>query len=171
MTQDVNPSVMERPLLAQRLGPHGPLPRRNIHQRVEDSITTRPTETSHQHQQRCGERSCRGPRGEQGDGGMGGGGGGVFEDQSAEIKRRMSDGCDLKPTSPPSASAVISALTRSVQKKYGRRFLSCTLHQKKNPGRLNGKSLGLVCFLAALCHLSSSSLPTHPPPLPRRGVA
>ena len=34
LTQDVNPPVMERPSLAQRLGPHGPPPRRNIHQRA-----------------------------------------------------------------------------------------------------------------------------------------
>lgn len=81
---------------------------------------------SHQHQQRCGERSCRGLRGET----IGGGGGATLEDQDAKIKRRMNDGCDLKPTSPPSASAVITALTRSVQKKYDQRFLSGTFHQK-----------------------------------------
>lgn len=59
----------------------------------------------------------------------------VFEDQGVEIKRRMSDGCDLKPTSPPTTSALITTLARSVQKKYGQRFLSCTLHQKPWEGK------------------------------------
>lgn len=159
LTQDVNPSVMERPLLAQRLGPHGPLPQRNIHQRVR---TSRPTpEMSHQHQQRCGERSCRGPRGKQSVGG-----GATLEDQDAKIKRRMNDGCDLKPTSPPSASAVITALTLSVQKKYDQRFLSGTFHQKplEDEWEVTGLCLFSHCIL---------SLVFQPPPHPRlrSGVA
>lgn len=155
LTQDVNPSVMERPLLAQRLGPHGPLPRRNIHQRVRTPSRPAP-EMSHQHQQRCGERSCRGPGGNKGAEG-------VFEDQGAEIKRRMSDGCDLKPTSPPLASAVITTLTRSVQKKYGQRFLSCTLHQKPWEGKweVGGLCLFSHCIVSLVFQL----------PPPRRGVA
>lgn len=156
MTQDVNPSVMERPLLAQRLGPHGPLPRRNIHQRVRTPSRPAP-EMSHQHQQRCGERSCRDPGGGA-QGGNKGALGPVFEDQGAEIKRRMSDGRDLKPTSPPSASTVITTLTGSVQKKYGQGFLSCTLHQKPWEGKweVGGLCLFSRCIVSLVFQLPPS---------------